>query len=103
MKATTTGPPGGNLATGEEDGIEFATGKAKKMGGDGIIVLNYGKVQAGSGSFGSATTNSSQTGNFFGTASDANVYGHTVSTTNAFGSSFGTLQGKASALVIKFK
>jgi hypothetical protein len=103
----TTGPPGGNLATREEDGIEFATGKAKKMGGDAIVVLNYGKVQAGSGSFGSASTNSSQTGGFFGTASGANVYGrtygHAASTTNMFGSSFGTFQGKASVLVIKFK
>jgi hypothetical protein len=103
----TTGPPGGNLATREEDGIEFATGKAKKMGADAIIVLNYGKVQAGSGSFASASTNASQTGDFFGTANGANVYGqtygHTVSRTNAFGSSFGTFQGKASVLVIKFK
>ena len=44
----TTGPPGGNLATRAEDGVEFAAGKAKKMGGDGIIVQSYGKVQAGS-------------------------------------------------------
>src|SRR5215471_5763070 len=42
----TTGPPGGNLATRAEDGIEFAAGKAKKMGGDAIIVQRYGKVQA---------------------------------------------------------
>ena len=28
----TTGPPGGNLATRAEGGIEFAAGKAKKMG-----------------------------------------------------------------------
>jgi hypothetical protein len=103
----TTGPPGGNLATRQEDGIEYATGKAKKMGGDAIVVLNYGKVQAGSGSFANASTNSSQTGGFIGTVSGPNVYGHTygntVSTTNMFGSSFGTFQGKASVLVIKFK
>src|SRR5439155_11251123 len=73
----TTGPPGGNLATRAEDGVEFAAGKAKKMGGDAIVVLNYGKVQAGSGSFGSAVTNSSQTGGFSGTANGNNVYGHT--------------------------
>src|SRR5262249_49001822 len=34
----TTGPPGGNLVTGAEDGVEFAAGKAKKMGADAIIV-----------------------------------------------------------------
>src|SRR5215831_13655078 len=53
----TTGPPGGNLATRAEDGIEFAAGKAKKMGGDAIIVQRYGKVQAGSVSMANASTN----------------------------------------------
>jgi len=62
----TTGPPGGNLATRAEDGIEFAAGKAKKMGGDAIIVQRYGKVRAGSVSMASASTNSSSSGGFSG-------------------------------------
>ena len=103
----TTGPPGGNLATREEDGIEFATGKAKKMGGDAIIVQRYGKVQAGSVSMASASSNSNYGGGFSGQAIGNNVYGQTYgsgySNTNLFGGSMGSYQGKASVLVIKFK
>jgi len=103
----TTGPPGGNLATREEDGIEFATGKAKKMGGDAIIVQRYGKVQAGSVSMASASTNSSSSGGFSGQVIGNNLYGQTYesgySNTNFFGGSTASYQGKASVLVIKFK
>ena len=103
----TTGPPGGNLATSAEDGIEFAAGKAKKMGGDAIIVQRYGKVQAGSVSMASASTNSSSSGGFSGQAIGNNVYGQTYdreySNTNFFGGSMASYQGKASVLVIKFK
>ena len=62
----TTGPPGGNLATRAEDGIEFAAGKAKKMGADAIIVQRYGKVQAGSVAMANASTNSNYQGGFSG-------------------------------------
>jgi hypothetical protein len=103
----TTGPPGGNLATRAEDGIEFAAGKAKKMGGDAIIVLKYGKVQAGSVSMASASTNSTSSGGFSGQAIGNNLYGQTYdsgySNTNVFGGSMASYQGKASVLVIKFK
>src|SRR5215467_539147 len=102
----TTGPPGGNLATRAEDGIEFASGKAKKMGGDAIIVQRYGKVQAGSVSMASASTNSSSSGGFSGQAIGNNLYGQTYdsgySNTNFFGGSMASYQGKASVLVIKF-
>jgi hypothetical protein len=103
----TTGPPGGNLATRAEDGIEFAAGKAKKMGGDAIIVQRYGKVQAGSVSMASASTNSSSSGDFSGQVIGNNLYGQTYesgySNTNFFGGSTASYQGKASVLVIKFK
>jgi hypothetical protein len=69
----TTGPPGGNLATRAEDGVEFAAGKAKKMGGDAIIVQRYGKVQAESVSTASASTSSSYSGGFSGQAIGNNV------------------------------
>jgi hypothetical protein len=102
-----TGPPGGNLATRAEDGIEFAAGKAKKVGGDAIIVQRYGKVQAGSVSMASASTSSSSSGGFSGQAIGNNLYGQTYdsgySNTNFFGGSMASYQGKASVLVIKFK
>jgi hypothetical protein len=103
----TTGPPGGNLATGAEDGVEFAAGKAKKMGADAIIVQRYGKVQAGSVAMANASTNSNYQGGFSGEVVGNNVYGQTYgsgsSHTNFFGGSMGSYQGKASVLVIKFK
>jgi hypothetical protein len=103
----TTGPPGGNLATRAEDGIEFAAGKAKKMGADAIIVQRYGKAQAGSVSMASASTNSSYSGDFSGDIVGNSIYGQTsesgYSNTNFFGGSMGSYQGKASVLVIKFK
>ena len=103
----TTGPPGGNLATKAEDGIEFAAGKAKKMGADAIIVQRYGKVQAGSVAMASASTNSSSSGGFSAQAVGNNLYGQTYdsgySNTNVFGGSMASYQGKAEVLVIKFK
>ncbi len=103
----TTGPPGGNLATRAEDGIEFAAGKAKKMGADAIIVQRYGKVQAGSVSMANASTNSSYSGGFSGQVIGNDLYGQTYgsgySNTNFFGGSMASYQGKASVLVIKFK
>ena len=103
----TTGPPGGNFATREEDGIEFAAGKAKKMGADAIIVQRYGKVQAGSVSMASASTESNSSGSFSTQAIGNNVSGQTSerehSNTNVFGGAMGSYQAKASVLVIKLK
>jgi hypothetical protein len=82
-----------------ESAVQDAARVAKRMGADAIIVIGSGQEQVGTSSFGTASTNSSYTGN--------SVYGRTYgsgsSTTNVFGSSFGSYQGKASVLVIKFK
>ena len=64
-------------------------------------------AQTGTSSIGTVSTNSSYTGGVYGAALGNSVYGRTYgsgsSTTNVFGSSFGSYQGKASVLVIKFK
>jgi len=77
------------------------------MGADAIIVMGSGKDQVGTASFGSASTTSNYSGGFYGATTSNSIYGRTYgngfSTTNMFGSSFGTYQGKASVLVIKFK
>jgi hypothetical protein len=90
-----------------ESAVQDAARVAKRMGADAIIVIGSGREQVGTSSFGTASTNSSYTGNVYGAALGNNVYGRTYgsgsSTTNVFGSSFGSYQGKASVLVIKFK
>jgi hypothetical protein len=90
-----------------ESAVQDAARVAKKMGADAIIVMGSGKEQVGTASFGNASTSSNYSGGFFGTATGNSLYGHTYgngfSTTNMFSSSFGSYQGKASVLVIKFK
>jgi hypothetical protein len=90
-----------------ESAVQDAARVAKRMGADAIIVIGSGREQAGTSSFETASTNSSYTGGVYGAALGNSVYGRTYgsgsSTTNMFGSSFGSYQGKASVLVIKFK
>lgn len=90
-----------------ESAVQDAARVAKRMGADAIIVIGSGREEVGRGSFATASTNSSSAGGFYGTAVGNSVSGRTYgsgsSTTNIFGSSFGSYQGKASALVIKFK
>jgi len=87
--------------------VQDAARVAKRMGADAIVVIGSGREQVGTSSFRTASTNSSETGSFYGAALGNSVYGRTYgsgsSTTNMFGSSFGSYQGKASVLVIKFK
>src|SRR5262245_24289248 len=89
-----------------ESAVQDAARVAKKMGADAIIVMGSGKEQVGTASFGSASTSSNYSGGFFGAANGNSLYGRTYgngfSTTNMFGSSFGSYQGKASVIVIKF-
>ena len=70
-------------------------------------MMDSGREQVGTSSFGTVSTHSTETGGFYGAAVDNSVYGHTYgsgsSTSNVFGSSFGDYRGKASVLVIKFK
>ncbi len=90
-----------------ESAVQDAARVAKRMGADAIVVIGSGREQVGTGSFATASTTSSSTGGFSGAAVGNSVYGRTYgsgsSTTNIFGSSFGSYQGKASVLVIKFK
>jgi hypothetical protein len=90
-----------------ESAVQDAARVAKRMGADAIIVIGSGREQTGTSSIGTASTNSSYTGGVYGAALGNSVYGRTYgsgsSTTNVFGSSFGSYQGKASLLVIKFK
>ena len=90
-----------------ESAVQDAARVAKRMGADAIIVTGSGKEQVGAASFGSASTSSNYSGGFFGAATGNCLYGRTYgngfSTTNMFSSSFGSYQGKASVLVIKFK
>ena len=87
--------------------VQDAARVAKRMGADAIIVMGSGKEQVGTASFGNASTSSNYSGGFFGAATGNSLYGHTYgngfATTNMFSSSFGSYQGKASVLVIKFK
>jgi hypothetical protein len=90
-----------------ESAVQDAARVAKRMGADAVIVIGSGREQVGTSSFGTASTKSNYTGGVYGTALGNSVYGRTYgsgsSTTNMFGSSFGSYQGKASVLVIKFK
>jgi hypothetical protein len=87
--------------------VQDAAHVAKRMGADAIVVIGSDREQVGTSSFGTASTNSSYTGGVYGAALGNSVngrtYGSRSSTTNTFGSSFGSYQGKASVLVIKFK
>jgi len=91
----------------ESSAVQDAARVAKKMGANAVIVMGSGREQVGTSSFGTVSTHSSETGSFYGAALGNSVYGHTYgsgsSNTNMFGSSFGSYQGKASVLVIKFK
>src|SRR5262249_37854758 len=90
-----------------ESAVQDAARVAKRMGADAIVVIGSGREQVGTSSFGTAATTGSYTGGVYGTATGNSVYRRTYgsgsSTTNVFGSSFGSYQGKASVLVIKFK
>ena len=90
-----------------ESAVQDAARVAKRMGADAIIVIGSGREQVGTSSFGTASTNSNYTGGVYGAALGNSVYGRTYgsgsSTTNMFGSSFGSYQGKAAVLIIKFK
>jgi hypothetical protein len=103
LDATTVRGIGQN----ESSAVQDAARVAKRMGANAVIVLGSGREQVGTSSFGTVSTHSSETGAFYGAALGNSVYGHTYgsgsSTTNMFGSSFGSYQGKASVLVIKFK
>ena len=103
LDATTVQGIGQNA----ESAVQDAAHVAKRMGADAIIVIGSGREQVGTSSFGTASTNSNFTGGVYGAAVGNSVYGRTYgsgsSTTNVFGSSFGSYQGKASVLVIKFK
>ena len=91
----------------EASAVQDAARVAKRMGANAIIVIGSGREQVGTSSFGTVSTHSSETGGFYGAALGNSVYGRTYgsgsSTSNMFGSSFGSYQGKASVLVIKFK
>jgi len=103
LDATTVQGIGQNA----ESAVQDAAHVAKRMGADAIIVIGSGREQTGTSSIGTVSTNSSYTGGVYGAALGNSVYGRTYgsgsSTTNVFGSSFGSYQGKASVLVIKFK
>ncbi len=90
-----------------ESAVQDAARTAKKMGADAVVVLGSGREQVGTGSFQTSSTTSNYNGGLYGTAVGNNVYGRTYgsgsSTTHGFGSTFGSYQGKASVLVIKFK
>jgi hypothetical protein len=80
---------------------------SQKNGADAIIVMGSGKERVGTSSFGNEHINSNYSGGYYGDIIGNSFYGRTYgnssSTTNMFGSSFGSYQGKASVLVIKFK
>jgi len=103
LDATTERGIGQDAASAVQDAARVA----KRMRADAIMVIGSGREHVGTSSFGTASTNSSYTGGVYGTALGNSVYGRTYgsgsSTTNMFGSSFGSYQGKASVLVIKFK
>ena len=103
LDATTVQGIGQNA----ESAVQDAAHVAKRMGADAIIAIGSGREQTGTSSIGTVSTNSSYTGGVYGAALGNSVYGRTYgsgsSTTNVFGSSFGSYQGKASVLVIKFK
>jgi uncharacterized protein YbjQ (UPF0145 family) len=90
-----------------ESAVQDAARVAKRMGADAVVVIGSGRERVGTGSFATASTNSNYTGGFKAAAVGNGVYGRAYgsgsSTTNIFGSSFGSYQGKASVLVIKFK
>jgi hypothetical protein len=103
LDATTERGIGQDAASAVQDAARVA----KRMGADAIIVIGSGREQVGTGSFATASTKSNYTGGVYGAALGNSVYGRTYgsgsSTTNMFGSSFGSYQGKASVLVIKWK